>query len=83
MGEGHKVLYIIGSDDVAEEVIEEDKFKYVDDLYALEALIDKQNLIEYDFSPHVASEIEVGNFLAHLKHRRQIIKYQDGRKKII
>ena len=56
---GH-LLYIIGSDDVAEEVIEEDKFKYVDDLSALEALIDKQNLIEYDFSQHVASDIEVG-----------------------
>jgi hypothetical protein len=55
-----QLLYIIGSDDVAEEVIEEDKFKYVDDLSALEALIDKQNLIEYDFSQHVASDIEVG-----------------------
>ena len=42
-----QLLYIIGSDDVAEEVIEEDKFRYIDDISTLEALFDKKNLIEY------------------------------------
>ena len=33
-----QLLYIIGSDDVAEEVPEEDKYKYVDDLACLDAV---------------------------------------------
>ena len=44
-----QLLYIIGSDDVAEEVNEEDKFKFVDDLSTLEVLNNKENLIEHDF----------------------------------
>ena len=34
-----QLLYIIASDDAAEEVPEEDKFKYIDYLSALEAVI--------------------------------------------
>ena len=33
-----QLLYIIASNDAAEEIPEEDKFKYVDDLSALEAI---------------------------------------------
>ena len=54
-----QLLYIIGSDDVVEEVEEEDKFKYVDDLSVAEALQNRDNLSEYDFVQHVASDIAI------------------------
>ena len=54
-----QLLYIMGSDDVAEEIVKEDKFKYVDDLSVAEALGKKNRLIEYDFSQHVALDIGV------------------------
>ena len=53
-------LYIIGSDDTAEEVPEQDKFKYVDDLGVLELIETKEKLIEYDFTQHVPSDVAVG-----------------------
>jgi hypothetical protein len=60
-----QILYIIGSDDVAQEIKEEDKFKYVDDLSTAVALANKNNISEYDFIQHVASDIRVGQrFLA-------------------
>ena len=37
-------LYIIGSDDTADEVPEQDKFKYVDDLGVLELIETKEKL---------------------------------------
>ena len=54
-----QLLYIIGSDDVVEEVEEEDKFKYVDDLSVTEALKNPDYLSEYDFKHHVASYIAI------------------------
>ena len=39
-----QLLYIIGSDDAAEEVPEEDKFKYVDDLATLDSVKTKEQL---------------------------------------
>ena len=54
-----QLLYIIGSDDVAEEVPEEDKYKYVDDLACLEAVTTTGKLSEYDFSEHVPSDITI------------------------
>ena len=44
-----QILYIIGSDDVAEEIKEEDEFKYVDDLSTAVELANKNNIYEYDF----------------------------------
>ena len=52
-----QLLYIIGSDDIAEKV---NKLRFFDDLSTHEVFIDKENLIEYDFSQHVASDIKVG-----------------------
>ena len=52
-----QLLYIIGSDDVAEQVPEEDKYKYIDDLAVLDAVNIKVNLREYDFLHHVPSDI--------------------------
>ena len=60
-----QVLYIIGSDDAAEDVPEEDKFKYVDDHITLEAVNVNENLVEYDMHSHVPSDIAIGErFLA-------------------
>ena len=36
-GMNGELLHIVASDDVAEEILEEDKFKYIDDLSAVEA----------------------------------------------
>ena len=52
-----QLLYIIGSDDAAEEVPDEDKFKYVDDLATLDSVNTKEHLINYDFWKHVPSDI--------------------------
>ena len=43
-----QLLYIIASDDAAEEIPEEDKFKYVDDLSALEKVNVAGILVNYD-----------------------------------
>ena len=45
-----QLLYIIASDDVAEDTPEEEKFKYIDDLSLVEAITTKNNLIQYDVS---------------------------------
>ena len=52
-----QLLYIIGSDDAAEEVNDENKFKYVDDLATLDAVNIKEHLTQYDFWQHVPSDI--------------------------
>ena len=52
-----QLLYIIGSDDAAEEVDDENKFKYVDDLATLDAVNIKEHLTQYDFWQYVPSDI--------------------------
>ena len=54
-----QLLYIIGSDDVAEDVKEEDKFKYIDDLAVLDAINVKGKLTDYDVWQHVPSDIAI------------------------
>ena len=55
-----QVLYIIGSDDTAEDVPEKDKFNYVDDLITLDSLNVRENFTEYDVHYHVPSDIAIG-----------------------
>ena len=55
-----QLLYIIGSDDSAEEVPIEDKFKYIDALATLDAVNIKEKLVEYDCWQHVPSDIATG-----------------------
>ena len=55
-----QLLYLIASDDVAEEIPEEDKFKYIDDLSALEAVFTEGKLVDYDFFRHVPSDVAAG-----------------------
>ena len=55
-----QLLYIIASDDAAEDIPEEDKFKYIDDLSALEAVQTKGKLVPYDVLQHVPSDVATG-----------------------
>ena len=55
-----QLLYIITSDDAAEEVPEDDKHKYVNDLTVLEALKTEGKLMEYDVREHVPSDVATG-----------------------
>ena len=53
-----QLLYIIGSDDVAEEVPEDDKYKYIDDLAVLDAVKNPgDKLEEYNVHQHVPSDV--------------------------
>ena len=55
-----QLLYIIASDDAAEEVPEDDKHKYVNDLTVLEALKTEGKLMEYNVKEHVPSDVATG-----------------------
>ena len=54
------LLYLIASDDVGQEIPEEDKLQYIDDLSDVEAFHTQGKLIEYDFYQHVASDVAIG-----------------------
>ena len=71
-----QLLYIIASDDVAEEIPEEDQFKYIDDLLALEAINVEGKLVDYDVFQHVPSNLAPGqSFLPPDKFKTQ--RYND------
>ena len=60
-----QLLYIIGSDDVADDLPEDDKYKYIDDLTVLYAVKTCDKLVDYDVWQHVPSDITTGEkFLA-------------------
>ena len=52
-----QLLYIIGSDDVAMEIPDKDKFKYIDDLAVLQAINIRNKLTEYDVRNHIPSDV--------------------------
>ena len=54
-----QLIYIISSDDAAEEIPEEDKFKYIDDLSAVDE-IRASKLTDYDVFSHVPSDVATG-----------------------
>ena len=54
-----QLLYVGGSDDAADEVNEENKFKYIDDLEVIELVSLAGALQEYDFSQHIASDVGI------------------------
>ena len=59
-----QLIYIISSDDAAEEIPDEDKFKYIDDLSAVDE-ITASKLKDYDVFSHVPSDVATGQkFLA-------------------
>ena len=49
--------YLVQSNDNADSVNPEDKFKYIDDLSLLQLVLLSGLLVEYDFHQHVASDI--------------------------
>ena len=53
--------YITASDDAADWMEDQDKFKYCDDLSILELIQVGELLVEYDFRSHVASDVAIGN----------------------
>ena len=55
-----QLFYIGASDDAAEEIPEEDKLKYIDDLEIIELISIAGMLVDYDFYEHVASDVGVG-----------------------
>ena len=60
-----QLLYIIGSDDVSEEVPEDDKYKNSDALAVLDTVKTSDKLVEYDVWQHVPSDIATNEkFLA-------------------
>ena len=72
-----QLLCIIGSNDVAEEVPKDDKYKYIDDLATLEAVDTKDKFIDYDYRQHVPSDIVDGQkFLAPHTYKSEIINQQ-------
>ena len=60
-----QLLFIIGRDDAAEEVEDEDKFNYIDNLVVTEVVQTEDKLQEYDIWKHVPSDVGTGQkFLA-------------------
>ena len=51
--------YIISSDDNADSVPEDDRYKFCDDLSILELIMLGDALTEYNFMDHVASDVGV------------------------
>ena len=51
--------YIVQSNDNADSVSSEDRFKYIDDLSLLQLVFMSGLLMDYDFSQHVASDIGI------------------------
>ena len=56
-----QIEYLVQSDDNADIVSSNDRFKYIDDLSVLQLVCMAGLLIEYDFTQHVASDIAVGD----------------------
>ena len=54
-----QLLYIIASNDVIEDVSNEDKFKYIDDISVLDAVNHRHQLVNYNALQHVPSDIAV------------------------
>ena len=52
-----QLLYIIASDDVAEDTPEDEKFKYIDDLSLVDAIKTKDNLTQYDVHQRVPNDV--------------------------
>lgn len=54
-----QLLYIIGSDDAVEDIEEDDKYQYIDDIITLEEVNLQNKLTDYDCWSHVPSDISV------------------------
>ena len=55
-----QLLYIIDSDDIADEVSPEDKYKNIDDLVVLDSVKIEDKLVDYNVLQHVPSDVPTG-----------------------
>jgi hypothetical protein len=55
-----QLLYIIASNDVADSIEDDNKFKYIDDLSIVENVDQQSKLIEYNVHQHVPSDVATG-----------------------
>ena len=53
--------YLVQSNDNADSVPEDDRFKYIDDLSILQLICMTGLLIDYNFQQHVASDIGIND----------------------
>ena len=54
-----QIEYLVQSDDNADCVAPDDRYKYIDDLSILQLLLLSGMLVEYDFTRHVASDVGI------------------------
>ena len=54
-----QIEYLVQSNDNADNIPPEDRFKYIDDLSILQLICMSGLLIEYDFHEHVASDVGI------------------------
>ena len=66
------IEYLVQSNDNADSVDEEDRYKYIDDLSVLEVIYLTGLLTDYNFYEHVASDIAIGQqFLSSSNYNTQ------------
>ena len=66
------IEYNVANSDCCQDIEEEDKFKYYDDLNIIELVALAEKVIDYDFSKHIPSDVAVGNsFLPNNSYRMQ------------
>ena len=56
---GGGIEYLVQSNDNADAISPEDRFKYIDDLSILQLVLMSGLLVEYNFHQHVASDIGI------------------------
>ena len=77
--------YLVQSNDNADVVSPQDRYKYIDDLSLLQLGCLSGLLMEYDFSQHVASDIGVDDLFLppdSFQHRKHWNLFQIGQRKI-
>ena len=63
-----QIEYLVQSNDNADIVSQDDRFKYIDDLSVLQLICLSGLLVEYDFQQHVASDVGVDDQFLPAEH---------------
>ena len=63
-----QIEYLVQSNDNADIVSPDDRFKYIDDLSVLQLILLSGLLVDYDFHQHVASDVGVDNQFLPAEH---------------
>ena len=76
--------YLVQSNDSAECVTPEDRFRFIDDLSLLQLICLAGLVSEYNFKDHVASDIGTHFYLlTNMKYRIHLTTYHPGQRKIL